>query len=1296
MAFELEYYNPLNLRNKGLLYPVIHNSIVEPIGFTEASGQMYYRTEPGVESFWGYYGGSISAWKRFATQDELLAQNLAFQGDTGTGSINFSTQTFSIVGTTDEIVTLALNQSLQIGLPDSIKVVDNIIGGDPKDHILWGNAGANNITIGETLSTVVIPGNLTVWGTQTVIDTEILTVEDPLIELARDNSASDVIDIGVYGIFYDSESEVIEQSGIFRDASSVRKEWGIFKSGIVANNLVTVTEYGDLHLHGIDLGSKLSELGETGLLSFWNRQNDYTFSIHSSISQTESQDYSWPEAYPDENYAGVLPTDFGVLISTTSGVMSWYNLPGGSSLENYWTRMVGDGNYLKPSNAGDTVLIPVDWDEPYNGDWHNLVLWNSSDEDDSYVSIGFGRSSTDPRIKVGLVGRELDGQGYFSIWLRAADNGDYTERVIFRDDVTNQETYFSIPVLMPIEASGTYVTYNQLTGQISYDNVSNIPGVSYWERDVNNGYLFPGELTDYVGIGTEAPSEFLEVAGNIALSEGSNRSIYVTPRIVDGNGYNLTLIAGTGHGEGGLGGDIYIKGGLGGGVMAPQGGNVYIHGGRSDGHGNVLLAWDGSDETGFVGVGVATPAVMLHVNGSFGLINASEISVDTVTSYIDINSTDTQIPTSKAVFTVFKDIGEPNGFPSRATSIISFDNGTRQLTIDDVGTSFEFYSGFVKYIKDTPQTVVISDIEGLWYFYFNVSGVLTATQSFSRALLTDYAIVAILYWDSTNKLAIYLGDERHGTNMDSATHVNIHLTEGTKWVAPGLGLAEFTIGNGNLDAHAQFGYESGEILDEDLFHTVIGQSSPAQIPIFYLSGSNSWRKITATNFPLTTIGTGRVAYNLYSGSTWSLVEVNDNNFVLYHYFAINCQYNKFIGIPGQGQYATRNEAELAAYNEIYNLYLGGLPFAEFLPIGTVIFQTKNSYTNIVNAKVVSLSDGSNWIDWRRTKVADIGNQGGAVQYWTRDVSNGYLFPTSLVDRVGIGTITPEEPLDIVGNTKITSGYLSIYRGSSSNAIDIYRDTNVQGWGSEINYYFKNSNDNYFPYAAITGGVWDNTEGDELGYMTLMVADGQGGVTSKFFISSESTWIDNKVGVGMSFGQTDVELAVNGLFGLTNYLTVSVNEIVTSITDLSTDIQIPTAKACWDIVGSIEDCKWVGVGSDIYRNSYVGIGNFSVAPTSRLHLIDNAKYLKFGHTGTQAFVNVEDKLDIQLSAISIITAESSLVTVSQDLKIPINKKLYIGNEDTNGSWRIYDDGVGHLIVEQRVGGGWTFAGKFTAG
>ncbi len=77
------------------------------------------------------------------------------------------------------------------------------------------------------LNDVTIAGNLTVNGTTTTIDTTNLTVEDPLISLAKNNNSSNTVDIGFYGL-YDATGSQDVYTGLFRDANDSGK-WKLFE-----------------------------------------------------------------------------------------------------------------------------------------------------------------------------------------------------------------------------------------------------------------------------------------------------------------------------------------------------------------------------------------------------------------------------------------------------------------------------------------------------------------------------------------------------------------------------------------------------------------------------------------------------------------------------------------------------------------------------------------------------------------------------------------------------------------------------------------------------------------------------------------------------------------------------------------------------------------------------------------------------------------------------------------------------------------------------------------------------------
>lgn len=96
----------------------------------------------------------------------------------------------SLAGTANEVEVSASVGSVTVGLP-------------------------NDVTIGNDLT---VTGDLNVLGTTTTVDTASLSIEDPMIELARLNTTTDVVDIGLYGT-YDTSGSLDLYAGLFRDAS---------------------------------------------------------------------------------------------------------------------------------------------------------------------------------------------------------------------------------------------------------------------------------------------------------------------------------------------------------------------------------------------------------------------------------------------------------------------------------------------------------------------------------------------------------------------------------------------------------------------------------------------------------------------------------------------------------------------------------------------------------------------------------------------------------------------------------------------------------------------------------------------------------------------------------------------------------------------------------------------------------------------------------------------------------------------------------------------------------------------
>lgn len=323
---------------------------------------------------------------------------------------------------------------------------------------------------------------------------------------------------------------------------------------------------------------------------------------------------------------------------------------------------------------------------------------------------------------------------------------------------------------------------------------------------------------------------------------------------------------------------------------------------------------------------------------------------------------------------------EPTGFVNRTDSSITFNNTTRTFTIAPVSEGYMLWLAGGEIHKVQSDSITIPNTTGLYYIYFDVDdSVLKYTGTYTSALLSRQAMVSILYWQVDQQQAIYFADERHGMLMDGVTQAYLHQTNGTVYRS-GLGLTNIIVdGNGSLSSHAQFSVTDGRIADEDI-DIVISNNSPqvlstiAQIPIFYRLGSSSnWYKTEADNYPFLMpgdspnySGLNRPAYNFQSNNIWSLSEVGNNDFFLVHVIATNNINEPIIAVLG-GTYATKSAVYAGAQTELANII--GLPFAEFLPLATVLYESADSYTNITNARIVSTEEGGSYIDWRSSNNA---------------------------------------------------------------------------------------------------------------------------------------------------------------------------------------------------------------------------------------------------------------------------------------------------------------------------------------
>jgi hypothetical protein len=352
-----------------------------------------------------------------------------------------------------------------------------------------------------------------------------------------------------------------------------------------------------------------------------------------------------------------------------------------------------------------------------------------------------------------------------------------------------------------------------------------------------------------------------------------------------------------------------------------------------------------------------------------------------------------------------------NGFSDfmRNNTVLSVDTSTRTFTIqmdpsavDSMGNpwgdKFHFYINGRKVEKEGASSLVFSDDYGEHYIYFDkedelLKEIVNPTASEMSEVFIDNCAVAFFYWDSDiQDIVLNISDERHGILMDSSTHRYLHTIFGSRYVS-GMQVSDVDYTN------AKFTVSSGVFYDEDLRHTTEEKTINQGLPILYQYGSGVVGKVTLPDYPIRTKVTTQLnsAFKIFEGGTrvarnyydialneWSVVEVQNAKFTLYHLFASNSISGELFMIMGQEQYETVSSAREAALTEIGNIR-ANLNFPEFITIATFIVQAT---ANTAGCEIVPTDEGAPYIDWRTTKATGVGGSAYELPYATDSTIGG--------------------------------------------------------------------------------------------------------------------------------------------------------------------------------------------------------------------------------------------------------------------------------------------------------------------
>lgn len=91
---------------------------------------------------------------------------------------------------------------------------------------LTTNSTGLHVNTNLSITDLSLTGNLTVQGTLTTLDTVNLQVKDPLIKLADQNTTTDTLSLGVYGVY--GNATVTQYTGLYRELTS--NTWALFNT----------------------------------------------------------------------------------------------------------------------------------------------------------------------------------------------------------------------------------------------------------------------------------------------------------------------------------------------------------------------------------------------------------------------------------------------------------------------------------------------------------------------------------------------------------------------------------------------------------------------------------------------------------------------------------------------------------------------------------------------------------------------------------------------------------------------------------------------------------------------------------------------------------------------------------------------------------------------------------------------------------------------------------------------------------------------------------------------------------
>jgi hypothetical protein len=217
---------------------------------------------------------------------------------------------------------------------------------------------------------------------------------------------------------------------------------------------------------------------------------------------------------------------------------------------------------------------------------------------------------------------------------------------------------------------------------------------------------------------------------------------------------------------------------------------------------------------------------------------------------------------------MFIDINGPTGFIDNADITVTYDSGSRKITLTNPNGLY-YYFGGKKYSLGNSYTSGAHDTAYGQYFLYSTDGI---TFSWSTSLWPFTAVtMAMVNYQSAYQVGVR---EVHGT-IPYDTHDDLHNRIGT-WSRVGADMSGYVLYS-TTAADRQPAVSASVIRDEDVDTQVAVLAKSGPYTCIYLTGAGSISSASGTDVCVLTGGVP--SYNAYDGSNWSTAPIPDGNYV---------------------------------------------------------------------------------------------------------------------------------------------------------------------------------------------------------------------------------------------------------------------------------------------------------------------------------------------------------------------------------------------------------------------------------